>query len=366
MMSDLPLRYTGDYTVTTQMDLDIGESVDGTTGLIIKLLLNLFDDPGAVAIEAACKEASGTLNTLCLFLVGSDGKPSGAGLTLAQLATDYFFELLEDNLGSGVVVTGTSIADLLKSVTFQSTLQLFAEPSVPNEMGAAFAPNMVRHEWTTMTYTWKFTANCPPGQNDNKCGNESVKLSDIYGINPNSFLSAGVTAADEFWVDVAEVPNFMYGKILNFLIEKRVFPLLFGDGTKTSFCGLLPTVNTYEKLISILFGDQCCLVYDDCCEYFATKVIEYTGEQWLSAIAAPACQAFITAGGSYIRNEVNELAGNLTVGTPAAQPCPAADLTANRTVDFLGTDQNPCVWDASFDLNGTPYAPNNTFIGDRN
>ena len=80
--------------------------------------------------------------------------------------------------------------------------------------------------------------------------NESVKLSDIYGVSPFSALSAGVTTNDEFWVDVAAVPGFIYGKILNFLI-KRVLPLLFGDGTKTSFRGLLPAINTYEKLISI-------------------------------------------------------------------------------------------------------------------
>jgi putative component of membrane protein insertase Oxa1/YidC/SpoIIIJ protein YidD len=366
VMADLPLRYQGDYTVTTQMDLDIGGSVDGTTGIIINLLLNLFDDPGSVAIEAACKDASGTLSTVCLFLVGSDGKPAGAGVTLAQEATEYFFELIEENLGSGVVVAGTSIADLLKSVSFQSKLKVLAEPSVPDEKGAAFAQNMVTHEWSTLTYTWKFTANCSPSQNDNKCGNESVKLSDIYGVSPFSALSAGVTTNDEFWVDVAAVPGFIYGKILNFLIEKRVLPLLFGDGTKTSFCGLLPAINTYEKLISILFGDNCCLVYDDCCDYFAQKVLDYTGQQSLSFVANPACQLFIPAGGAYIRNEVNKLAGTLTIGTPEASPCPATDLTSNRLVDFLGTDQDPCTWDASFDLNGTNYTPANSFTADKN
>jgi hypothetical protein len=129
---------------------------------------------------------------------------------------------------------------------------------------------------------------------------------------------------------------------------------LFGDGTND-----LPAIDSYGDLVATVFGDELCLLYDDCCEFFATKV----EEDIPSIIAIPACQAAIPAADSYIRGLVTDLGGPLNIGTKADAPCPAIDLQADREVDTFGQAEAKCEWDANFDISGAVFTPDNTWFG---
>lgn len=370
-VADLPKKFAGTYDAVTWADMYTGLS--GTAGDILELLVGLFDKPGQTAILWACAAPSGDLATVCGVLV-SGGQLSAAGIALADTADELFLELMADNLPTGVFFTGTSLADLLKAMRFGSVLTFDAEPELAGGGSAepTFPALATHEEWTTATFQWKFDKTlCPPGTED--CP-KTVKLEEVYGtkLTADGF-QAGVTADDALFIAPHPVPGFNYGVLVNFLLEKQILPLAFGDGTEAGpQGGNLPKIDSYDKVIATIFGDKWCLYNDDCCDFFIEKegvqqfIADYTfGNPLLQAIAEAialgACAAAPSAGGSWIRNQVNQLGANLEVGTPAGAACPALDFDNDRSIDNFGTEDQKCTWDFSFELAGEPFNPNNTW-----
>lgn len=354
-VADLPLKFKGTVDVTTDLDMYTGVGGDGATAL--GWIIGIFDSPGATALKAACADPSGFLDTACGFLVDGSGEPSGLGTSVAELGDEAFYGLMSDNLGEGFTFTGTSIAALLKEMRLRSTLEFSQEPSVPTDAGADFASGSVTETWDTVSYYWKFGLNCDPSSpNYDTCGLQTVKLTDIYSATLLALPDAGVTTDNHMAIDVHTVTGFNYGTLLNFIVEKKVLPTLFGDGQDG-----FPVINTYGALVATLFGDKYCLLpeYNDCCEWFAYKVQDQIAD-W---IATPACEAAIPAADFFIRDLVTGLGGPLQIGTKADAACPAVDLQGDRQVDTLGSAENKCEWDANFDISGATFTPDNSWFG---
>ncbi len=358
---DLPMKFSGVYDLVTWADMYTG--LQGTAGDIIGILVNLFTEPGKGALQAACKNPSGVLDQICGFLVAGNGDLKAAGIALAKLADEAFLALIQDQLGDGVFFSGQSVAELLKLMRFSSVMTLTEEPGVPDTTGAGgamFPAGTCSETWETVSYKWTYGLNCPPG--DKECGLQTVKLSDIYGFTPAANFNAGVTDTGALWIEKHIVSGFSYGVLINFIVEKKILPLLFGDGTQPGpDGGNMPKVDTYDQVVAMIFGDKWCLYYDDCCEWFVQKQpvqdfiaqIPFGGE----TIAMTACNAAIPAAGSTIRDQVVGLGGDLNIGTPDGGACVAGDTDGDRTVNNLGEVTKPCDWDVSIDLAGQPFTP---------
>ncbi len=358
-VSDLPLRFLGVTDITTNMDLYTG--LPGQAGSAVGLIIGLFDSPGGTVIDAACANPSGALGTLCPILKGSD--------SIKQAADEAFYGLIKQFVDEDILFAGDAIASLFETLRLKSTLEVTSE-AVAQEGGLVLFPeNALVETWLYMQYAWKFGKSCDPLDDD--CGWEVVKLADVFGASPVAAPSGGVEGGSGLTIDVHEVPGFNYGALFSFMLEKKLLPSLFGDGIETiddpdGYCdGMVSDkADNYEDVIGMIFGDECCTLFDDCCEFFVQKpaVYDYTGgNAFLEGIAATACELLITEGGQFIRGQLSSLGGDLVLGTTAA--CPAVDLDGDREIDGLGTAAAPCSWDATIDFSGVPFQPKNTWTG---
>jgi hypothetical protein len=363
-MTDLPLRWEGTYLLTTHADLHTG--ISGPAGDIVSFVIGLFTKPGEVAILAACKSPTGLLDTICDFLKSGE-QLSSTGLIAADAANIAFFELAAKVIGDDAILTGQSIASLLSELRLGSRLTIAGEPTVLNLDGSySFAPDTVGEVWETASFSWKFGQDCPVSDPD--CGLTTVKLIDIYKKVLTAKFGATVNASGALSIDPHTVPGFDYGTLLNFIIERKVLPLLFGDGTvehPDEPGEVLPAVDSYEKVIATIFGDELCLYYDDCCEWFANKDGVKNNVPLDETTVIQACNLLIPAGADWIRDQVATLSGSLEIGSVDGQFCPGTTLLGKRNVDALGTKEAQCGWDATFDLGGTDFSPAATWWGSR-
>ncbi|MCB9730882.1 MAG: hypothetical protein H6746_20590 [Deltaproteobacteria bacterium] len=363
---DLPLRWEGEYRLTTTADMHTG--IPGAAGDIVSFLIGLFTKPGEVALLAACKNPSGLLDTICDFLKSGD-QLSATGLIAADAANVAFFELAAKVIGDDVVVTGQSIASLLSDLRLGSKLTLASEPTVADLTDPTvtwFPADTVGEVWETASFYWKFGLDCAPS--DLECGLIGVKLIDIYKKVLTAKFGASVDAAGAIWIEPHTVPGFDYGTLLNFIIERKVLPLLFGDGTvphPDEPGEFLPPVDSYEKVIGTIFGDELCLYYDDCCEWFSQKEAVVENVPLDAETVISACELLIPAGADWIRDQVATLSGSLEIGSPEGERCMGTSLFGKRNADALGSKEAQCKWEATFDLGGTPFSPAATWWGSR-
>lgn len=365
-LTDLPLRWEGVYLLTTTADMHTG--ISGPAGDIVAFLIGLFTTPGEVALLAACKSPTGLLDTICDFLKSGE-QLSATGLIAADAANVAFFELAAKIIGDDAVLTGQSIASLLSNLRLGSRVTIAGEPSVADESDGSrwFPKDTVGEVWETASFTWKFGLDCAPS--DLNCGLTTVKLVDIYKKVLTAKFGASVDGAGAVWIEPHTVSGFDYGTLLNFIIERKVLPLLFGDGTvehPDEPGEFLPAVDSYEKVIASIFGDELCLYYDDCCEWFATKEGVKDNIPLEETTIIQGCELLIPAGADWIRDQVATLSGSLVIGSPEGKRCAGTTLLAKRTTDALGSKEAQCEWDATFDLGGTPFSPAATWWGARN
>ena len=346
---DLPLRFQGTYLLSTRMDLHTGLS--GPAGVAVDTLIGLFTEPGKTALTLACTDAGGILGTVCGYLMDDNGNPNAKGIIVTNAADAAFLDLIKKALGEQEFDVGQTVAQTLEDLRLSSKLTLGGEPAVPDGDLTRFEPGAVSEVWETMSFPWKIGAGCAPQNED--CGLITVKLSDIYETTLSATFGAGVNAKEQLALDVHPVYGFAYGTLVNFIVEKKVLPLLFGDGSTG-----LPVIDSYDKLAATLFGDELCLLYDDCCEFFTSKV----GPSLPLVpdfLIAQACELAIPAAASTLRDLVVNASGELQIGT--AQKCQAADFSGDRFVDTLGSKSTQCAWDASFD----DFHPKATFYGQK-
>jgi hypothetical protein len=365
-LTDLPLRWEGVYLLTTTADMHTG--ISGTAGDIVSFVIGLFTKPGEVALLAACKSPTGLLDTICDFLKSGE-QLSSTGLIAADAANIAFFELAAKVIGNDAVLTGQSIASLLSDLRLGSRVTIAGEPSVADESDGSlwFPKDTVGEVWETASFSWKFGLDCAPS--DLNCGLTTVKLVDIYKKVLTAKFGASVDAAGAVWIEPHTVAGFDYGTLLNYIIERKVLTLLFGDGTvehPDEPGEFLPAVDSYEKVIASIFGDELCLYYDDCCEWFANKEGVKENVPLDETTVIQACELLIPAGADWIRDQVATLSGSLEIGSPEGKRCAGTTLLGKRNTDALGTKEAQCEWDATFDLGGTPFSPAATWWGARN
>ena len=360
---DLPPRFRGDYRAETRADLVSGTS--GTLGSIIGGITELFTEPGALMLKWACANASGTLGTVCGYLVTGSGNPTVIGGIVVDAANAGFQALTAATLGNNVQVSGQTISEVLKDLRFLSNLTLDTEPSVPSSGfdGAMFPSGAAAEVWTHVRLHWKFSPDCKNTGDLQNCGWKNIPLEEIYGFRPSAPLSAGVDYGLALHIANHEVSGMTYGPLINALLERELLPLIFGDGTALLPANFgygnnehLPPIDSWEDLISTVLGDQYCLYFNDCCDYFAAR-LEDQVPAWVAFFLPEACEAAIPAAANLIRNQLASLDGSMHVGTPDAQGCASYDGNSDRWVDSWGSPSVPCPWDLWFPYNSSTFSP---------
>ncbi|MFT7579439.1 MAG: hypothetical protein ACI9MR_001103 [Myxococcota bacterium] len=351
---DLPPNFRGDYQVVSPTNMLAG--TEGTTaGRVMSGMVDLFTEPGRVVLQWACPNASGTLGTLCGYIVNDNGDLTVAGGVVADLANVAFQGLIASVLGENVANSGIIISEILEELRFLSVMSMMGEPSSPKAGfdGAYFAPGMTAETWTHVRFRWKFDPACKNLQDPSECGWTSIPLEDIYGHRPMVAPPIGVDPSYALHVENHTVSTFTLGPLLNAILEWRILPLLMGDGTTGN---THDAIDSWDDAVSVLFGDRECLYYDDCCSIFADKVQENVGT--VAAFLAPAaCQALIPLAAQVIRNRMLDLGGPLHIGTPAGQGCPSIDGDLDRWVDAYGSAAGLCDWDMTFQTTGGDFTP---------
>jgi hypothetical protein len=354
---DLPLKYQGNYGLTTYIDQSV---LPISLGPVINVLADLFTSPGNLVLDLACANASGALSTICTAL-----DTFGVKAAIAQNLDTQLIGLMNDTLPDGTVITGQTISSLLKDLRFGSTLTLNGEPVIPVTSAddivnrSDFPEGTVSEVWETVSYFWKIGKGCDkPGAPEN-CGMETVKLSDIYGANPTATnMTAGTTPTHQLHIDKHTVGGLMYGPLVNFLIENKVMPLVFGAG-----------VDSYENVVLSMLGGSNCLLgpkaqqADTCCSYFYNDVgpnipdIPFVDK---ATVTKEACKAMVDVLANELEGLLKDVSGPMVVGTPVDGPCQALDNKpegGDRIIDQLGSSDNHCDWDMSFDLDGESFVP---------
>ena len=379
VLKDLLLLLAGRYRVNTTVDL-VNGLPDGTAK-IVNGILKVFTEPGQVVIPLACAGVESLYKTACNVLL-DDQDPTGlsaVGKVVAAAAKNALLDLLEQALGEQVMFTGQALESILKELRIRSSLNFEAEPGEPDpETGLrTFPERSVSEVWETGWFRFPFKASCDI--TDPECGWFCFDLAEVYGLRPETRdLDVSVGSGNTLHVASHRVQTFTYGPLVNHVVERKVLPAIFGDG-ETCYepweqidCEgvtfdqrvCLPAVNSYDKLVSTLLGDKCCLALNDCCEYFAERIYPYVDEL-IYAVAPSLCEAAIPAAAGLLRNQIKDLSGPMTVGTPEDAACPARAEGSARQAGFLGSEGNPCSWEMSFDIGGSEFRPQATFRGIR-
>ena len=166
-------------------------------------------------------------------------------------------------------------------------------------------------------------------------------------------------------IDEHTVGGLMYGPLINFLLEKKVMPLVFGAN-----------VDSYESVALAMLGGSNCLLgpkaqqAETCCTYFYNDVSPNVPNIPLideASVINQLCQAMVGALSDEISGLFNDVSGPMVVGTPVDTPCQALDNQpqgGDRIIDQLGTTTEHCDWDMSFDLDTESFEPDSaTFYG---
>lgn len=352
---DLPKHFRGVYETTTRLDsLSGGEGT--AIGDVLITLSELFTRPGRLLVVWACGEnPSGTLGTVCGWVTNGQGEPNVLGGIITDAADAALLALFEEAVGPDIQDASELISEMLRDLRLIATTTFDGEPATPKQgfEGAAFAPGAVHEVWTHVRFRWKHDPLCKNSPTPYDCGWTAIPLEQVYGQRPTAEPDAGIDGDLALHVDEHQVTRLTYGPLINAIIEWRILPLVFASG------GEVP-LDSWDDFVATLFGDRVCLDYDDCCEYFATRLED-------SSIAfvvdfetrVLACELAIPLVAQVIRGKLQGLDGALTLGTPADAPCPAIDGDSDRWVDAYGAQATPCRWDLHFPIDGRRFEPDN-------
>lgn len=348
---DLAPRFRGEYRSETRLDLVTGAT--GPIGTAVNALVDLFTQPGALVLRWACQNASGTLGTVCGYLVNSNGSPTLLGGVIVDAANVAFLQLIASALGDNVAITGQTVSEVLRDLRLLSDLVLADEPaaSKPGFDGALFGPGLASETWTHARFRWKYDPSCKTAPDPLLCGWGDIPLETVYGFRPGGAIEAGVDMDFDLHITRHRVDGLSYGPLVNAIVERYMLPLMFGDGTND-----LPAVDSWDKLVATLFGDPLCLYYDDCCEYFAYR-LEEDVPVWVSPFLPAACEAAIPLAAGVVRDQLLNLDGEMNVGTPIGEGCTSYDGDGDRWIDAWGTAANRCAWDLFFPTGSGDFSP---------
>jgi hypothetical protein len=357
-VGDLPLRFKGSYAITT--DMNMYDNLPSSGADAINTFLQVLTDPGTLVLIQTCDNASGITGTLCGLLL-SNGQPSGIGLSLATLVNDKAALIIQQQIGADGPTAAQHLVDMLKQMQLSSTITFQAEPvdSMQGGQSTAFPAGMSTEVWETATINWTLGKQCNP--NDPNCGLETVPLASVYGSTPQAAFDASVNQSNGLSIAKHTVPLMTYGQLVNYVVEKKVVPHLFGDGTDG-----FPKVDTYENVAAIILGSKGCIPnYDQCCEEFKTKASAFSIPSFLLGTVKSVCLSSIPGVAGWMRNKMLALSAPLTIGTYPNTPCQAVDTTGDRNVNTLGSVQQKCQWEATFQMGNEVFQPASFWTGVR-
>lgn len=358
---DLPPHFRGNFQTITRVD-----SLSGGEGTVIGdtliTLTQVFTQPGTLLVTWACgNNPSGVLGTVCYWVTNSSGQPNFVGSIIVDAANSALLALMSDALGDTTQTAAQIISEMLRDLRLVNTTTFANEPATPRQGfdGAFFAAGDAREEWTHVRFRWKFDPRCKDVPNPADCGWDQIPLEEVYGLRPTAQLEAGVDANLSLHVTPHAVPALTYGPLVNHLVERRILPLVFAGG------GTEP-VDSWDDFVATLFGDRQCLDYDDCCEWFATKLEDTTAGFIVGYDGLVlACEAAIPIVANVVRNQLTRLDGALHLGTFEGSPCASRDTNNDRWVDGYGTQSALCDWDLWFPTSGQRFEPDNDWLSVR-
>ncbi len=358
---DLPPHFRGTFQSITRIDTLSGG--EGTTiGNMLLTLSEIFTQPGRLLVVWACANPSGVLSTVCGWITDSSGQPSSLfGSFVVDIVNAALLELLAEAIGDDFQDASQVISEILRDLRLVNTTTFANEPATPRAgfPGAYFAPGDASEEWTHVRFRWKFDPRCKDNPNPADCGWDQVPLEDIYGHRPSAQLDAGIDANAALHITPHAVPTLTYGPLINYLVERRIMPLVFAGG------GDEP-IDSWDDFVATLFGDRVCLDENDCCEWFAIKTEDSAlGSLFSFESREAACELAVPLAAGLIRNQITRLDGALHLGTFSNAPCAGRDADSNRWVDGYGTQSNLCDWDLWFPASGQRFEPDNDWLSVR-
>lgn len=359
---DIPPALKGSYDITNTFDLVSG--LPDNVANVVYAIVGFFENPSAQIMLLICQAGGSTLEEFCGYLFQDPQNPDikklkTTGDVVFKIINVVLIGLLEQNcpfddpsLCGKIYWTGKDVGDILTKFQLLSTLTFLQEPDEAGHLPAAAC----QEKWHTVRVRWTLGLDCPPA--DDNCGWKNLPLGGqgLPDIITGNF-EADLVQASKLTI-APHTLNFQYGALVNFAIEKLLLPQVFGDGTDG-----LPAVDSYEALIGSLLAGKECLIDDSCCATFAENVTSQTFGLTKNLVEG-ACQALITTGATYLRQQLLSLdaqPNNFTIGTKS--PCPAYDTDKNMTFDAFGKKTEQCEWDAQLVVGPTPYAPIGTFWG---
>lgn len=331
---DVPPKYAGTYDVTNNFNLV--ETLPEGVALYIEELGNLFQDPGATAVDWL-QRAPGVPNI-----------PEFAQDLIADLANQAFATYTEGTAIGDAFNIGREVDDILRQLEILSTLTIVTEP----DDNGVFGPESIEERWDALVINWT-TGVCEGVEGGDECGRNEYTWGGVEtDLDPVTAMPTGsIDAANPFLLTIdPHGVKFDYGKIALFVIEKVVLPRTLG-------------YDSFEDFIYELLGGAGCLqapaaeLGDDepgkvCCRAFSEAITADPGFQ-RDAVRG-LCNAGVAPVVTLVRGQVQTLEAdsgdNMTLGTQngdgsVSKPCELFDADADNLVEALGAPPGKrCEW----------------------
>ena len=364
-LHDLPPLWKGKYEVTTKFDL-VSALPDNVEG-IVNTVLGFFTDPAGQLLVLVCDLGSdvGVIGELCGFVFQDPKNPcltpestcfKSIGLTIKKLVTNLLEDLVKDNIAGDILFTGADIAKILKELELEATLEFKNEPKADG----TFTTEDTAEEWHSVVYRWTLGTDCAP--DDLECGKHKFNIQAFQDESIVSSFSGHVAyddAKNMLHID-AHGLKLNYGKLLLYVIEKQLLPLIAGDGSDGN-----PKIDSFEEYLKILLGGKECLKWEidpdvdkTCCQAFAENLTNSsTGSGLAYDVAKLACDAGLPLASDQLKSLLLGLVADsgdaFTIGT-VASGCECYDHDANMTIDAWGSLDTPCKWNTTISFGDTP------------
>ena len=376
-LQDLPPKWKGSYTITTQFDLV--SAVPGTAGKIIDIIVNLFADTSGEVLALICEFGGSVsvLSQICGQVFVDDpatGNPkicledacfTGIGLALKGLLNNLLKDLTKDTVAGNILTAGGDIAKILKDLELTATFTFKKDPAPDGTFTAADTVA----EWHSLTYRWSLGGNCDP-QDPDAC-KYTFNLAAAQGgqVITGSFGGHFEMQGEKAMLTIEPHSlNIAYGKLILYLVEQIILPRLAGDGSDGK-----PGVYSVEDFVKSLVGGKECLILNDCCVNFAESVTNSVSGL-THDLAKAGCDALLSSDGvtpSLLEAQIQKLAGDLDLGTGGAltfatqTPCPCEDKLGNDLkIDTWGSKgAGACHWATVVTVGGGSTNIENDFWG---
>ena len=359
-LTDLPPEWKGKYDLTSKFDLV--SALPENIGNVVNIVLGFFTDPAGQLLVLVCDLAGGdggVIGDLCGFVFKDPANPcieppelclDSVGIAATKLLNQALESLLSQNeIAKDIFYTGQDISKILKKLELGAVFEFKEEP----KSDGTYTSEITNAEFITLTYRWTLGTDCDPA--DESCGKRTFNVAAFQGNTIVGAFGGKVTygEAGEYFLNVDPFSlDINYGALANYILQKEVLPLIFGDGKDGGF-----KIDSYEEMLKVLLGGSDCLQIEqdsggdtNCCDLFATSLAGGAGIG--EDIAKAACNAGLPLLSENLENVLVSLdvdsANFFTLETK--EPCQAFDNDADLTIDTWGKSSAPCHWNTTFGM----------------